>query len=349
MSLPIPTTSGTTIHSMRPQTQMTPRELQALDAPLIALTNQCGGDLRRLMYSYFSFLHRRTDFYLVPGQDHLDEKGAATMGFLEGDAEKVLLAAFRQFPLRRIPSKKSTEASKAAVKEATTTVPVKEAVKAAVKDAAKEGATEPVKSKAATATESKPTALRRTEEGLQIPVGNGGSTDRYKWTQTIDECSVLVGIPGDLRAKDLAVTIRPSIVSVRTKKPLDGQDTVQTFLEGDLTQKVVPDESTWTLEGGVMVLQLYKQAKGFWKTVVTGDDEIDTALVDSRRHMRDYDESTQAQIRKIMFDQNQARQGLPGSQTQTADSGKPVIPPLPDGVEYIDEDVLKRAEAAKKK
>ena len=70
MSLPIPSTSGTALD---------PKQLQALDAPLIALTNQCGGDLRRLMFAFFSFLHRRTDFYLVPRQD--DVQNGATMGF----------------------------------------------------------------------------------------------------------------------------------------------------------------------------------------------------------------------------------------------------------------------------
>ena len=70
-----------------------------MDAPLIALTQQCGGDLRPLLFAFFSFLNRRTDFFLVPHPDDLPAK----MGFAEGDAEKLLLAAFRQFPLRRIP------------------------------------------------------------------------------------------------------------------------------------------------------------------------------------------------------------------------------------------------------
>ena len=59
MSLPIPSSSGATLDA---------KQLQALDAPLIALTQQCGGDLRRLMFAYFSFLHRRTDFYSLYDQ-----------------------------------------------------------------------------------------------------------------------------------------------------------------------------------------------------------------------------------------------------------------------------------------
>ena len=94
MSLPIPTTRNN---------QHDPRELQAMDAPLIALTQQCNGDLRQLLKAFFSFLNRRTDFYLVPHPEDVEGGRPSKMGFKEGDAEKMLLAAFRQFPLRRIP------------------------------------------------------------------------------------------------------------------------------------------------------------------------------------------------------------------------------------------------------
>jgi hypothetical protein len=327
--------------------KLDPRELQAIDAPLIALTQQCNGDLRKLLFCFFSFLQRRTDFYLVSSSEDA-AKGVATMGFAEGEAEKLLLAAFRQFPLRRVPPKgagksnsdtkptlasdsASTEKAKASMDKAKSAVGIEE-----------KASSEPVETtKANVESDDSPDTVRLTEEGLQVPVGNGGSTNRYKWTQTIDECSVLVGIPDGLRGKDLSVSIKASSVAVLTKKPMEGEKEVHTFLKGDLTEKIRPEESTWTLEGGVMVMQLYKQHKAFWKTIVQGDAEIDTTMVDSRRHIREYDESTQVQIRKIMFDENQARQGLPGSQSAAVEpGGKLTVPPLPDGVEYIDQDIL---------
>ena len=36
-------------------------------------------------------------------------------------------------------------------------------------------------------------------------IGNGGSTSRYVWTQTLKEVTVHVPIPDGLRAKDLVV------------------------------------------------------------------------------------------------------------------------------------------------
>jgi hypothetical protein len=73
--------------------------------------------------------------------------------------------------------------------------------------------------------------------------------------------------------------------------------------------------------------------------VVTGDAAIDTDLVDARRNIRSYDAATQAQIRKIMFDQQQQSKGLPTSDELSG--AKPtILPTLPPGVEYIDQEIL---------
>ena len=217
MSLPIPSSSG-------PASTLDPKQLQALDGPLIALTQQCGGDLRRLMFAYFSFLHRRTDFYLVPHPDDIQAGKPASMGFEEGDAEKLLIAAFRQFPLRRIPKGQgggqatptpstAKTSSKTPGTKGAPPAPVKESVKSTPAPSmiatteASAGTEESEKSSEKKGVSKNSTGnmadVRYNEEGLQIPVGNGGSTKEYKWTQTIEECSVLVGVPKDLRGKDL--------------------------------------------------------------------------------------------------------------------------------------------------
>jgi N-terminal conserved domain of Nudc./CS domain len=383
-------------HAQPQFAKMDPRQLEALEAPLIALTNQCGGDLRNVLYAFFHFLHRRTDFYLVPHDDDLKE-GKATMGFREGDAEKLLLVAFRQFPLRRIPptsqqqqrqqrqsqSQPSTATSPSKATEAATATKVKaESLKGSASQPpssedtladSRRGATkmeedaDKKQDESAAVDDMMMSSIRLTDDGLQIPVGNGGSTKRYKWTQTLEECSVLVGIPAGIKGKDLDVTLKKSLVSVRSKKPIvkssssdgsgeslsastDGDEPeAAVFLEGNLAegQEIVPSESTWSLEGGVLVLVLYKHQKTFWATVLDDDDKIDTSMVDSRRHIGDYDESTQAQIRKIMFDQSQASKGLPPSDQISAGT-KLEIPlslptsqrKLPPGVEYIDQNTI---------
>eukprot|EP00934_Nitzschia_sp_Nitz4_P001331 Nitzschia sp. Nitz4//scaffold128_size63911//2710//3804//NITZ4_006210-RA/size63911-processed-gene-0.125-mRNA-1//-1//CDS//3329534805//1331//frame0 len=353
MSLPVPSTAGTA--GPAGSMGLDPKQLQAIDAPLIALTQQCNGDLRQLLFAFFSFLHRRTDFYLVPHPDDVEAGKPASMGFNQGDAEKLLIAAFRQFPLRRIP-KGGTPAKKAAAP------PTKTESKPAVPDKPAPPPKEtkqPDKPKEETkteketpkATEAPPSAstaknmqdVQYSEKGLQIPVGNGGSAKTYKWTQTLEECTVLVGVPKDLRGKDLSVTITTSTLSVKSKKPIalstaESPQTMTTFLEGNLVQKVRADESTWSVEGGVVSIILDKRQKTFWDSVLEGDEKIDTELVDNRRRIGDYDDATQAQFRKIIFDQEQYHKGGPTSDEILGQ--KSSIPPLPTGVEYIDKKTL---------
>jgi N-terminal conserved domain of Nudc./CS domain len=360
MSLPIPSTSAG-------PPKLDPKQIQAMDAPLIALTEQCNGDLRRLLFAFFSFLNRRTDFYLVPHPDDV-QQGASSMGFAEGDAEKVLLEAFRQFPLRRIPKGAASRGGtpKPAGSAAAAPKADKPATKAASPSSAKscEQDTKPALPSSSLKDDSKKPLAPHTdernpdepipsnmqgveynEEGLQIPVGNGGSTPHYKWTQTLDETTVLIGIPKSLRGKDFDVSLTSSNISVKSKQPLPGASAPHVFVEGTLTEKIRADESTWTVEGGVMIVTLDKLKKKFWAGVVEGDEKIDTELVDSRRHISEYDEVTQGQLRKIIFDQTQYHKGLPSSDEILGK--KSDIPPLPPGVEYIDKKKLDEAEKKK--
>eukprot|EP00536_Pseudo-nitzschia_multiseries_P005964 jgi/Psemu1/238959/estExt_Genewise1.C_1210116 len=351
MSLPMPTT-GSSSHGRT--NAVDPRQLQAMEAPLIALTQQCKGDLRQLMYAFFGFLNRRTDFYLVPHPDDVQE-GRAKMGFVEGDAEKMLLAAFRQFPLRRIPKggipaggKGSAPSTKTKTKkEKSTSDPVEESTN-------KNPSTKEEEDKVGEEVPCNMKGIRYNEEGLQIPIGNGGSTPRYKWTQTIDETTVLIGIPKEFRGKDYDVSITASALSVKAKKCLPGEDTSRTFVEGKLVDGIRVDESTWSLEGGVMTVTLEKKAKKFWTAVYEDDIEkykIDTELVDSRRRIDEYDDATQAQFRKTIFDQNQYHLNGPTSDEilgKTKKTGIPGLPAdLPPGVEYIDKKTLDEAEKGK--
>ena len=77
---------------------LSPVELLKFEAPLIALANLSGGDPRKLFHAFFAFLHTRTYFYCVVDGDG----GGGRMGFKEGQAERILLASFRQFPLRKV-------------------------------------------------------------------------------------------------------------------------------------------------------------------------------------------------------------------------------------------------------
>ena len=362
---------------------LSPTELQKFEAPLIALANLSGGDLRKLFYAFFSFLNRRTDFYCIL-PDESTAAGQRQMGFREGQAEQILIASFRQFPLRRMGDKKSAGggSAKAGVNgttaetkspephQKTTEIPSKEAKK--IRDEinceeSKSKLSETGAQKAApelnngkdiaTDTSAKQeaakkpkckgqSAVRYTDEGKQVPVGNGGSTNRYVWTQTLEEVVVHVPVPEGTRAKDLDVEIAPTSLSIKQKDPASD---VATFnpLSGTLFARVKPSESTWTMETNssseskttTILLTLDKVQKTWWSTIISGDPEIDNTMVDSTRHIGTYDEKTQAQIRRIMFDQRQERLGLPTSENLTSEPPREI----PEGVEVIDQETLDKA------
>ena len=357
---------------------LTPAELQKFEGPLIAMAQQANGSLPKLLTAFFSFLHRRTDFYCILPEDGASSGGGGrNVGFKEGQAEQILLASFRQFPLRRVgpaPQSKSPSSQVAAgvsgasnATKGTSSVGVPDKAKAkpvsqkekkeatgAADVSAKDdtGATDKEKNTDTTTTTtakkpapvSKESTIRYTDDGKQIPIGNGGSTSRYVWTQTLEEVTVHIPIPNGTRAKDLNVKIDAHSISVKRK---DGDDASLPSLEGMFFARIRPDECTWTIESSqsmtTLQLTLDKIQKTWWDIVISGDTPlIDTTMVDSTRHIDTYDDKTQAQIRRIIHDQRQERLGLSSSDSSKAGGGGK-IPPMPSGVEYIDGETLDKA------
>lgn len=133
---------------------------------------------------------------------------------------------------------------------------------------------------------------------------NGGTTENYKWSQTISEVTVEVALetPLNLR-KDLEVNITSSHISLRVNEAC--------ILSGDLCERIHPGDSTWILEDMQRItLNFEKQRETWWKCVLLGDAEIDTTKVESKKRIDEYDPETQGSIRKLLFDENQKRHGL---------------------------------------
>ncbi|KAF4318616.1 hypothetical protein BBI17_007195 [Phytophthora kernoviae] len=66
------------------------------DALLTQLAQQHGG-VESLLDSFFDFLHRKTDFYVISSNP-----AAHKMGFLPGQAQQSVLKAFQKYPLRSL-------------------------------------------------------------------------------------------------------------------------------------------------------------------------------------------------------------------------------------------------------
>jgi len=70
-------------------------------------------------------------------------------------------------------------------------------------------------------TEKKPKEFHNEEEadsGSPAPVGNGGKTDRYVWTQTLYEVEMKIKIPADVYKKDLDISFQENKIRAKLKK-----------------------------------------------------------------------------------------------------------------------------------
>ena len=75
------------------------------------------------------------------------------------------------------------------------------------------------------------------------------------------------------------------------------------------------DESMWTLTPGEHVLiMLDKVEDRWWTCVIKGDEEIDKSKIDTTRNISEFDEQTQTDYNRVMFDHQQKLMGKPTSQ-----------------------------------
>lgn len=145
------------------------------------------------------------------------------------------------------------------------------------------------------------------------PLGNGGKTDKYTWTQTLQEVTVHIPVP-KVKANQLEVEYDVSKLLVRVK----GQDPI---VDGELYAEILSDATNWTLEedkesgGKILTLYLPKMnGMSWWKSVIKGDPEIDTKLIEPENSkLDDLDGDTRQTVEKMMFDQRQKQMGLPTS------------------------------------
>ena len=91
-----------------------------------------------------------------------------------------------------------------------------------------------------------------------------------------------------------------------------------TLLEGEFYDKIKVDESSWSIEDGNKLIFLFEKAdENVWKTILKGDDEIDTTKVDNSKKIDDFDEETQGGLRKVLYEQQRKNMGLPTTEEES--------------------------------
>lgn len=152
------------------------------------------------------------------------------------------------------------------------------------------------------------------EEGSKgaVPVNNGGRTDSYSWTQTLQDVTVYIPIADNIKAKFLDIQFKPEKLFVSVK------GAAKAIIDGSFYNRVKVEDCTWTIDdedGRQIVLEISKENKmEWWKSVIKGDAEIDTSkVVPENSKLSDLDGETRSTVEKMMFDQRQKQMGLPSS------------------------------------
>jgi len=141
------------------------------------------------------------------------------------------------------------------------------------------------------------------------PLGNGGTTDTYTWTQTLSTLEVHVLVKPGVKAKQIVCDIGVGTLKVGIKgEPL--------ILQGEMYGKVKPDDCMWTLlDNKILQISLEKlDSRKWWRRFMQGDPEI--ARDDSiRRHghhadICEYKEAMIQSQREYMEDRGDKTHGM---------------------------------------
>lgn len=99
--------------------------------------------------------------------------------------------------------------------------------------------------------------------------GNGGSTDKYQWTQTLQDVQVTVPLPPGSTAKSVVCKIMEKKITLGLK-----QKPAEEILSGEFFAPVVADESLWQFDSDECAVQLYLEKVNkmeWWSCVLKGE------------------------------------------------------------------------------
>ena len=138
--------------------------------------------------------------------------------------------------------------------------------------------------------------------------GNGGTLEKYMWTQTLSEVDIRVKVPEGTKSRQLNIEIKPTKITIGIK----GQTPI---IQGDLEKKIKIDDSSWVIDNNEVVITLAKvNNMEWWSKIVHGEPEINTKKIQPENSkLEDLDGETRSTVEKMMFDSRQKAQGLPSS------------------------------------
>ena len=271
-----------------------------------------------LLDAFFGFLNDRTDFFVDKARAGAAVRDA--LGRAGGRAAVKAAETSREEAERAARERRERDAATARAMEEADRARV-EAVRAKTLEMAmakSEGrVTEEAGEEEGGEEEEDPHALK---PGTTAPnVGNGGETEKYVWTQTLQDVEVRVAVPPGTKSKQVKCEFTKDRFSFKVYGA-DGVEAEASTIAGEFYAPVAPDECYWTLEDNAYVSCFLQKLKDieWWTCVLKGDQVIDTKKVEPENsRLDDLDGETRVTVEKMMYDQRQKQLGLPTSEEQT--------------------------------